>query len=160
VEGVGEGTALFLKVVAETIARYRYGMVKDSDLLTDRSAMEMYLTSLFIGSKAEKVFVILFGADGRMLQSVCVAEGFACCAQIPVGKVLQLATATGACTVVLAHNHPEGSSKPSQTDVESTRRLAVTLAQIGVKLHDHVVVAGDCCHSVFDYMKDEMNQNA
>jgi len=157
VEGVGESTALFLKVIAETVARYRQGKVKMTALLSDRNELELYLTSLFIGSKTERVFVLLFGANGRMLESRCVEEGFASSARIPVGKIMQMATATGACTVILAHNHPEGLAVPSQTDVESTRRLAVSLAQIGVTLRDHMVVAGDECYSVFNYMKEQMN---
>ena len=158
VEGVGEGTALYLKVIADTVLRYRQGKVRQTELLTDRSALELYLTSLFVGSKTEKVFALLFGANGRMLECQCMGEGFASATQIPVGKIMQRVTQTGACTVILVHNHPEGVGEPSQTDVESTRRLSVSLAQIGVSLRDHIVVAGDACHSVFDYMKKQMNE--
>lgn len=53
-----------------------------------------------------------------------------------------------AATVLLVHNHPSGDARPSADDIAFTRRLAATMAAIGVRLHDHLVVAGRHCASL------------
>ena len=48
----------------------------------------------------------------------------------------------GAKGVVLAHNHPSGCAKPSTEDVEATRKVARSLADLDFVLADHVIVGG------------------
>jgi DNA repair protein RadC len=43
--------------------------------------------------------------------------------------------------VVLAHNHPGGTVKPSQADLTLTRALQQALALIDVGVRDHIIVA-------------------
>jgi DNA repair protein RadC len=47
-----------------------------------------------------------------------------------------------AAAVVLAHNHPSGSVKPSRADEAVTQTLKHTLALIDVRVLDHVIVGG------------------
>jgi DNA repair protein RadC len=63
-------------------------------------------------------------------------------AMIPVREVTRDVLAFEARLVLMAHNHPSGDPNPSQDDVAATRRLARTLAAIGVSLIDHLVLAG------------------
>ena len=43
--------------------------------------------------------------------------------------------------MVLAHNHPGGSVKPSQADLHLTRTLREALALVDVAVRDHIIVA-------------------
>ena len=45
--------------------------------------------------------------------------------------------------IIIAHNHPSGSSVPSVEDVEVTKRIAESGKILGIPLYDHVIVAGD-----------------
>jgi DNA repair protein RadC len=56
-------------------------------------------------------------------------------------EVAKTALLLGADGVVLAHNHPGGSIKPSQADMKLTRSLQETLALIDVSVRDHIIVA-------------------
>jgi DNA repair protein RadC len=55
--------------------------------------------------------------------------------------VAKVALALGADGVVLAHNHPGGTVKPSQSDMKLTRTLQEALALIDVTVRDHIIVA-------------------
>jgi DNA repair protein RadC len=44
--------------------------------------------------------------------------------------------------VILAHNHPSGMAEPSQADELITLRLKDGLAQVDVRLLDHLIVGG------------------
>ena len=45
---------------------------------------------------------------------------------------------------IIAHNHPSGSSEPSQADKNLTYRLREALALVEVRLLDHIIVGEDC----------------
>ena len=42
--------------------------------------------------------------------------------------------------VIIAHNHPAGSLKPSQADITLTKHLKDALHLIDVKLLDHLII--------------------
>lgn len=57
-------------------------------------------------------------------------------------EVVKAALACNAAAAVLYHNHPSGSPEPSEADRRLTDRLRETLALVGVRVLDHVVVGG------------------
>jgi len=57
-------------------------------------------------------------------------------------EVAKIALATNAAACVIAHNHPSGSLEPSQADRQLTTAPKHTLAQVDVRLIDHILVAG------------------
>ncbi|CAN5261327.1 DNA repair protein RadC [soil metagenome] len=62
--------------------------------------------------------------------------------EIPVRTIVADALAFDAAGVVMAHNHPSGDPTPSENDRMLTRRLARALDGVGVRLIDHLVLAG------------------
>ncbi|NJD55278.1 MAG: hypothetical protein FIA94_02605, partial [Nitrospirae bacterium] len=52
-----------------------------------------------------------------------------------------------AASVILAHNHPAGSVKPSSYDQKLTRNLVQALGGINVQVVDHIIVAGELIYS-------------
>ena len=50
--------------------------------------------------------------------------------------------ATNAAAVILAHNHPSGSTEPSRADEYLTQTFRTALALVDVRVLDHLVVAG------------------
>jgi DNA repair protein RadC len=57
-------------------------------------------------------------------------------------EVIKRTLAHNAAAVILAHNHPSGVAEPSQADELITLRLKDGLAQIDVRLLDHLIVGG------------------
>ena len=50
---------------------------------------------------------------------------------------------SGACSVVLAHNHPSGVPTPSSADRQLTRLIKDALELLQVKIHDHLIVGAN-----------------
>ena len=57
-------------------------------------------------------------------------------------EVVKEALRLNAAAVILSHNHPSGSSEPSQADKVLTQRLKEALAMVEVRTLDHIIVAG------------------
>jgi DNA repair protein RadC len=72
-----------------------------------------------------------------------VGEGELNSAVISPRRVVEIALAEKASTVVLAHNHPSGVALPSHEDIIATKRLAAALAAVEVTLFDHLIMADD-----------------
>ena len=52
--------------------------------------------------------------------------------------------------IILIHNHPGGTTKPSRADIEETTRLKQSLDVLGVELVDHVIISGRKFYSFAD----------
>lgn len=63
-------------------------------------------------------------------------------------EVFKPALEYSAAAVILVHNHPSGSAKPSATDVEVTEQLVRAGKLLGIDLIDHVIVAGNSFASI------------
>lgn len=55
-------------------------------------------------------------------------------------EVFRSAVKNNAAAVVLAHNHPSGSSEPTDADIEATEDAVETGERLGVKVLDHVII--------------------
>ena len=50
----------------------------------------------------------------------------------------------------MAHNHPSGDPTPSQEDIQITKQLVEAGKILGIKVVDHLVVAGDAYYSFME----------
>lgn len=58
-------------------------------------------------------------------------------------EIFRRAIAKGACSIIMAHNHPTGDPAFSQEDRKLTEQIAESGKIIGIRLLDHVVVCSD-----------------
>jgi DNA repair protein RadC len=56
-------------------------------------------------------------------------------------EVFRLAVMQGIASVILGHNHPSGSTEPSEEDLRITRRLVEAGKILGIEILDHVIIA-------------------
>ena len=63
-------------------------------------------------------------------------------------EVFKPAVEYGAAAVILVHNHPSGSAKPSQADIEITNQLVEAGKLLGINLVDHVIVTAESFTSI------------
>ena len=82
-------------------------------------------------------------AKCKLLSCTMVGEGDVNSANIPIRRMVEIALAANATSVVLAHNHPSGIAVPSREDVLTTRQLATALGAMDIILADHIVVADE-----------------
>ena len=58
-------------------------------------------------------------------------------------SAVRVAVMAGADSVIVSHNHPSSSSRPSQTDIRETNELTKSFSVFGIKLIDHVIISND-----------------
>lgn len=98
---------------------------------------------LTLATKPHEVFAVMFlDSQHRLIAFDEMFRGTLTQTSVYPREVVIRALHHQAAAVVLAHNHPSGSTQPSDADVALTRTLKNTLALVDVRVLDHFIVAG------------------
>ena len=141
VEGVGESTASLIILTRQLVARYMHSKACDEKVLGSVEEIGRYIMPYLYGRRDEAVYMLAMDVKGKVLGCRQLASGSFNSASVSVRKVVEAALNLNASIVVLAHNHTSGMAVPSEEDRESTRRVSRALAEVDVKLLDHLVIA-------------------
>lgn len=95
----------------------------------------------------ESLWVAHLDHDLRCLH-VSQHQGDATGIDFPLRSIILDAARHSSAAVVLAHNHPSGDPKPSETDLRATRHLASAAEALGCEIADHLIFAGNDCTSL------------
>ena len=143
VEGVNESISTFLSLITQIGRYYQVKQSEPGQILRTIEQCGNYLVPYFFGREVETVFMLCLDAKCKVLCCKKVGEGSVNSANIPVRRIVEMALAVNATTVILAHNHPSGLAIPSADDIETTHRVAKVLEAVEIILADHIVVCKD-----------------
>ena len=151
VDGVGEHTAVLLKLIPKLAGRYSTIRSSPGDILASSRAARDYLLPYFqTGPRNEMVYLVCMDAKYKVLGCHKLGEGTVNAADITPRRVVELALAHNASAVLLAHNHVSGLALPSNADLLTTETLARVLREVGVELADHLIFTEDDMVSLKD----------
>ena len=137
---ISESAALLIKLVAYLNAR----RVTDSFVFgIEHNELELrrYIAALFLGASVETVYVILLDDGNRVIATEHISDGTVNASDILPRKILECAKRKRCSRIIIAHNHPKGSTTPSKNDIMTTGRLFNMFATVGVRLCAHYIVA-------------------
>lgn len=120
--------------------RHSYGEHPRLATLNDASG---FLRSLYIGVAIEQFYLLALDASGKLIECRLLQKGTIDEAPFYLSHLLQAVVTTGAKAIVLCHNHPGGTKRPSKADIHCTLNALRALYALGVIMLDHVIVADD-----------------
>jgi DNA repair protein RadC len=96
----------------------------------------------------ELLAVIHIGYGGDVIARR-ISSGFSVAeSPFPIRSIVADALNLGSAGLLIAHNHPSGLPKPSDEDVEQTRRLERILAPLDIVIADHLIVTRNGSYSL------------
>ena len=143
VSGIGHNAAVFLSLITAAGRYYQINCAMRSVSINTVEECGRYLMPFFYGKRNETVYLLCLDAKCKVLSCKEIGEGSVNSANVPIRRIVEIALAANASSVVLAHNHPSGLAVPSDADVQTTRRVAAALNTVEIGLIDHIVVADD-----------------
>ncbi len=99
-----------------------------------------YLAPSMDDLKYERFDVLLLDTRHRVIKRECMSEGGLSTTGVDVQKLLRSALLYNASSVMFAHNHPSGDSKPSPDDVSTTKSLIKAFELCSIDVLDHIVI--------------------
>ena len=89
----------------------------------------------------ERVAVMYLNQAQKVLGIYLLSIGGMTSAIADIRLIFSVALKTAATGIMIAHNHPTGSLKPSQTDIDFTNKIKDAGRLLDIKLHDHLIIA-------------------
>ena len=147
VHGMGEAKYVQLQASVELARRALASAMTERPLLDTPQIVKDYLR-LSLAHERVEVFVALWlDAQHKLIEMQTLFRGTLSQTSVYPREVVRAALAKNAAAVILAHNHPSGSTNPSQADRSLTRTLKDALALIDVAVLDHCIVGCGESHS-------------
>jgi len=112
------------------------------DSFGDPRASSAFFQAKLAGLEREVFAAVMLDTRHRMIEYVELFEGTIDGAEVHPREVVKRALRCNAAALIVAHNHPSGSTDPSAADRAVTARLKQALALVEVRLLDHIVVGG------------------
>ncbi len=140
ISGLGPSAILPLKVAREVARRYLRSRAKSSVYLRSPKEVYDYLWFELKSRKRETFVVVYLSAVSEVLHVDELFEGTITEAVVYPREVFSQAIKLSASSIIVAHNHPSGSLKPSQEDIRLTELLYLAGKLLHIKLLDHLIV--------------------
>ncbi len=93
-------------------------------------------------ANADVEHVVVFTLDGnkQIIKRHIVGQGLANSCSMHPRETFRPAFLDGACSILVAHNHPSGNLEPSESDLMATRRMCEVAKTMGIPVLDHMIV--------------------
>lgn len=122
----------------------RYQRAAQPLKLDGLEAARSFFAGCFAESDPARECLWVAHVDGRAnCLHLSIHDGDACETGLPVRSIITDVARHGSTGIILAHNHPSGDPKPSDSDCRATRRLASAAAALDCEIFDHLVFGGD-----------------
>lgn len=129
--------------------------IKKEDRIQVKTSEESYEVLLAIYDKEtleyQEFFIVLFlNRANEMLGYRCISKGGLAGTVVDIRQLLGIALKCNAAGIILSHNHPSGSLKPSNDDIELTRKIKEGSALLDVRVLDHLIISVEGYYSFAD----------
>ena len=91
----------------------------------------------------EEFKIMLLNRSNRVLGIASISKGGITGTVTDVRVILQYAINGNASGIILAHNHPSGNLKPSETDLSITKKIKDSAAMMEINVLDHIIVISE-----------------
>lgn len=91
----------------------------------------------------EEFHVLYTSRGNRLIAHSQISSGGISGTVADIRHILSLGLIFAATGMIMAHNHPSGNMRPSQQDIELTRKVKEAGKLMDITLLDHVIIAGD-----------------
>lgn len=147
IKGISEYSAEFLTLLKYVFKKFRQSKLKSMKKIANvKDAVELCVSEL-ADLPVENVFVACVDNSNNLVTKKIISTGFSNEASVPVRKIIDMCIRSNTSNIVIAHNHPYGTEKPSNKDDDVVKSLALTLALSGIKILDSVIVGIDGYYS-------------
>ena len=127
-----------LRLIKEKAGRYELERLINSSAQAGEICKEIFELET---RPYEMVVMLTLNVKNNVIGCFEVARGTVNESPVYIREIATRALLSNAVSVILAHNHPGGSLKPSEADLKFTMRTKDALKLLGIKLLDHIIVS-------------------
>ncbi|MCZ4244589.1 RadC family protein [Pedobacter punctiformis] len=149
-KGIGEAKAITIISALELGLRRKETV--DDEIIKVNSSIDAYryLESTLADLNHEEFWVILLNRSNHILGKYLISKGGQAGTVADPKVIFKIALENNAANIVLAHNHPSGNRKPSDSDRKLTRDMVASGHLLGLLVVDHIIFTNNGYYSFKD----------
>ena len=144
----GTGGIALLLLIKGLFYRLDQEQVTDRSVLSNWQAVQSFCIRRLGYSAVEKFMILYLDAQNGVIADEIISIGTVNRTAVFPREVVKKALEYQAASLIIVHNHPSSSTKPSDADIMLTRRIKDALALVDIALHNHLIVTSNNVSSI------------
>jgi len=140
VEGAGDAVITELKLVKAAALRLMKGDFMERPVLDSWSALLGYCRAAMSFETKEQFRILFLDKRNRIIADEVQQQGTVDHTPVYVREIVKRALELSATAIIMVHNHPSGDPSPSRPDIEMTKQIVASAKNLGITVHDHIIV--------------------
>ena len=149
-KGIGEAKAISIAAALELGRRRRGEEALEKQKITSSLSVFELMQPVIGELQHEEFWIIYLNNSNKVIQKNQLSKGGITGTLVDVRLVLKNALTVGATGLILAHNHPSGTLKPSEADKQITQKLKLAAQSLDIKVLDHLIITEKAYFSFAD----------
>lgn len=149
-KGIGEAKAITIIAALELGRRRRSEEALTRDKITSSQSVYEIMQPIIGDLNHEEFWILYLNNSNKVLRKMQLSKGGITGTLVDVRLTYKNALELGATSVILAHNHPSGTLKPSQPDINLTKKLKTAGKSLDIKVLDHLIITQNAYFSFAD----------
>lgn len=149
ISGIGEAKAISVIAAMELGARRKAARNEPVKISSSRNAWEV-LAPHVEDLQIEQFWALFLNQANIVLKCQKISEGGIAGTVIDPGPLFKMAVLENARAIILCHNHPSGNLRPSEADLQITRKLIQAGTLLEIQVIDHLIITNQGYLSMAD----------
>ena len=149
-KGIGEAKAITIAAALELGRRRRGEEALEKKKITTSASVFELMQPVIGELNHEEFWIVYLNNSNKVIQKNQLSKGGITGTLVDVRLVLKNALEVGATGLILAHNHPSGTLKPSEADKQITSKLKLAAESLDIKVLDHLIITENAYFSFAD----------
>jgi DNA repair protein RadC len=149
-KGIGKAKAITIAAALELARRLKAATQTQQAITSPKDAFAIFYPYLAHLSHEEFWILLLNRANKPICPPIQISKGGISGTTTDIRLIFKHAIEHLANSLIIAHNHPAGTPKPSESDKEITRRIADAGKLLDIKLLDHLILFEESYYSFSD----------
>ncbi|MEJ2595259.1 MAG: DNA repair protein RadC [bacterium] len=150
IKGIGEARALTIIAALELGKRRLSEEVLTKKKIRSSEDVFHYLFPDLSDKHYEEFWILLLDRANQVIGKKNISEGGISGTVADPKKIFRLALDYKASAIIMAHNHPSNNLKPSNNDIELTKKLRSAGKLLDMEVLDHLIFGHDSYYSFAD----------
>jgi DNA repair protein RadC len=150
IKGIGIAKAITIAAALELGRRRQAAATLDKPIVKSSKDIAQYLKALLKDFTYEVFAVLFLNQANKINHFEIVSRGGITGTVADPRIILKKALEHDATSIVLSHNHPSGSLKPSKADEVLTQKIKLAAQYFDIKVIDHIIVSEEGFYSFAD----------
>ncbi|RYY05802.1 MAG: JAB domain-containing protein [Sphingobacteriaceae bacterium] len=149
-KGIGEAKAISIIAALELGRRRKETEHKQTEKVSCSKDIFHLMHRYFADLNHEEFWIILLNRANKVLSQHLISKGGQAGTIADPKIIFQTVLQHHAASVILAHNHPSGNLKPSQADLDLTKKLRNAGQMLDIAVPDHLIFTDKYYYSFAD----------